>query len=72
MEENQEQNSSILREGDRLTWAKHDLMALEENTRFVNKREQEINAIVQSISDLNTIFRDLATMIAEQVRNSNT
>ena len=67
MEENGEQHSSILSEGDRLIWGKHDLMALEENTKFVNKREKEITAIVQSISDLNTIFRDLASMIAEQV-----
>ena len=35
--------------------------------RFVHKREQEIQNIVQSISDLNVIFKDLAQMVSEQV-----
>lgn len=69
MDDNGDQSSSILTEGDRLAWAKHDLLALEDNTKFVHQREKEIQTIVQSISDLNTIFRDLATMIAEQVRS---
>ena len=35
--------------------------------RFLRKREQEISSIVQSIEDLNTIFKDLAQMVSEQV-----
>ena len=35
--------------------------------RFVHKREKEIQNIVQSISDLNVIFKDLAQMVSEQV-----
>ena len=39
----------------------------EENTALIEHREKEIQSIVQSISELNEIFRDLATMIVEQV-----
>lgn len=39
----------------------------EENTAIIEQREKEIQSIVQSISELNEIFRDLATMIVEQV-----
>lgn len=35
---------------------------------MVEEREREIRQIVQSISDLNEIFRDLGAMIVEQVR----
>lgn len=43
------------------------LMLVEENTVMVEEREREIRQIVQSISDLNEIFRDLAGMVVEQV-----
>ena len=51
-------------------WAKDDLTYLEENTRYVKHREKEIQQIVQSISDLNTIFKELASMVTEQVGKS--
>lgn len=38
----------------------------EENSALIEQREKEIQSIVQSISELNEIFRDLATMIVEQ------
>lgn len=38
----------------------------EENSVLIEQREKEIQSIVQSISELNEIFRDLATMIVEQ------
>lgn len=41
--------------------------SLQDRSRMVDQREREIQAIVQSISDLNIIFKDLATMISEQV-----
>ncbi|XP_072412945.1 syntaxin-16 isoform X2 [Chiloscyllium punctatum] len=45
----------------------HDqLLLVEENTLMVEEREKEIRQIVQSISDLNEIFRELASMIVEQ------
>ena len=40
---------------------------VEENSTLIEHREKEIQSIVQSISELNEIFRDLATMIVEQV-----
>lgn len=43
------------------------LMLVEQNTLMVEEREREIRQIVQSISDLNEIFRDLAGMVVEQV-----
>ncbi|KAJ0023700.1 hypothetical protein NQD34_003599 [Periophthalmus magnuspinnatus] len=42
------------------------LMLVEQNSVMVQEREREIRNIVQSISDLNEIFRDLATMVVEQ------
>uniref|UniRef100_A0A9L0SQC8 Syntaxin-16 n=1 Tax=Equus caballus TaxID=9796 RepID=A0A9L0SQC8_HORSE len=44
------------------------LVLVEQNTLMVEEREREIRQIVQSISDLNEIFRDLGAMIVEQVR----
>ncbi|XP_002735079.1 syntaxin-16-like isoform X1 [Saccoglossus kowalevskii] len=37
-----------------------------ENTALVEERDKAIQHIVQSISDLNEVFRDLATMVVEQ------
>ena len=45
-------------------------MLLEDNSQFVREREKEINVIVKSIVELNTIFKDLAQMVTEQVRLS--
>lgn len=42
-------------------------MLVEQNSVMVEEREREIRQIVQSISDLNEIFRDLAGMVVEQV-----
>uniref|UniRef100_A0A3P8UZB8 Syntaxin-16 n=1 Tax=Cynoglossus semilaevis TaxID=244447 RepID=A0A3P8UZB8_CYNSE len=42
------------------------LMLVEQNSVMVEEREREIRQIVQSISDLNEIFRDLAGMVLEQ------
>jgi syntaxin 16 len=48
-------------------WKQQSLAALEDNSVLVRHREREIQKIVQSIADLNTIFKDLATMVSEQV-----
>ncbi|XP_068893383.1 syntaxin-16 [Tenebrio molitor] len=42
------------------------LLLEEENTRFAQEREQEVNAIVKSIVDLNEIFKDLSQMVVDQ------
>lgn len=42
------------------------LMLEEENTRFAQEREKEVNAIVKSIVDLNEIFKDLSQMVSDQ------
>ncbi|XP_063072104.1 syntaxin-16 isoform X1 [Engraulis encrasicolus] len=42
------------------------LMLVEQNTVLVEEREREIRQIVQSITDLNEIFRDLGGMVVEQ------
>ena len=39
----------------------------EDNTQFVLEREKEVQQIVRSIQDLNEIFKDLATMVVDQV-----
>ena len=48
------------------SWQKQDLLFMEENTQYLRRREQEISSIVQSIQDLNTIFKDLAGMVSQQ------
>lgn len=47
-------------------WSDQNQMLLQDNTRFVQLREQEINEIVQSIGHLNVIFKELAQMVTEQ------
>ncbi|XP_049789776.1 syntaxin-16 [Schistocerca nitens] len=42
------------------------LLLEEENTRMVEQREKEVQAIVKSIAELNHVFRDLAHMVADQ------
>ena len=49
----------------------HQLMLVEDNTEVIEERERQIRSIVESISQLNEIFRDLATMIVEQVDKWN-
>ena len=43
------------------------MQIVEDNTQMVMERDQEISKIVQSIHDLNEIFKDLASMIVDQV-----
>jgi len=47
-------------------WNKQDMLMMEENNTAIRRREEEINSVVQIIQDLNTIFRDLASMVTEQ------
>ena len=43
-------------------------MSLVENSvAMIEEREKEITAIVQSISEINEMYRDLATMVVDQV-----
>ncbi len=43
-------------------------MALvEDNSVMLEEREREITAIVQSISEINEMYRDLATLVVDQV-----
>ena len=41
---------------------------VEQSTIMIEEREKEIRSIVQSISEINEMYRDLATMIVDQVR----
>lgn len=41
---------------------------VEHSTVMIEEREKEIRSIVQSISEINEMYRDLATMIVDQVR----
>ena len=38
-------------------WQQQDVIMMEENSKFLRRREQEITSVVQSIQDLNTIFK---------------
>lgn len=42
------------------------LLLEEDNTRYAQEREQEVNAVVKSIMDLNDIFKDLSQMVSDQ------
>ena len=48
-------------------FTEQQLGLVEDNTAMIEEREKEITNIVQSIHDLNEIFRDLANLIVEQV-----
>lgn len=50
-----------------MQWSKQDQLFVHDNSKFIQQREKEIHNIVQSISDLNVIFKELATMVTEQV-----
>ena len=41
---------------------------VEHSTVMIEEREKEIRSIVQSISEINEMYRDLATMIVDQVK----
>lgn len=43
------------------------MQMVEDNTQMVQQREKEISHIVRSIQDLNEIFKDLSTMVVDQV-----
>ena len=43
------------------------LAQLEDNSEAIEQREREIEAILRSINDINEMYKDLATMIVEQV-----
>jgi len=43
-----------------------DIVMIDQNNKYLRKREEEISHIVESIQDLNSIFRDLAQMVSEQ------
>ena len=43
------------------------MQLVDDNTVIVQQREKEISHIVRSIQDLNEIFKDLSTMIVDQV-----
>ena len=60
------EDDGLLIASDSSAWQKQDLLLMEENTQHLRRREQEINNIVQSIQDLNTIFKDLAGMVSQQ------
>jgi syntaxin 16 len=44
------------------------LLLEEDNTQMAARREHEVRQIVKSIVDLNDIFKDLAHMVADQVK----
>ena len=46
------------------------LQAVGDNSAMIEAREKETIQIVKSIQDLNEIFKDLATMITDQVFRS--
>jgi syntaxin 16 len=47
-------------------WTQQQLLALEEDNVVLQEREREVQQIVKSILDLNTVFRELAHMVQEQ------
>ena len=44
------------------------MQLMEDNVVEIEEREREIRTIVQSISEINEMYRDLATMVVDQVR----
>ncbi|XP_011409110.2 PREDICTED: syntaxin-16-like, partial [Amphimedon queenslandica] len=42
------------------------LSQLEDNSELIEQREREIVSVVRSISEINEMYKDLATMVVEQ------
>ena len=63
--EEEEEDDGLLVAGAS-SWSQQDVIMMEDQSKLLRKREQEITSIVQSIQDLNTIFKELATMVSEQ------
>uniref|UniRef100_A0A2D4J0N7 Syntaxin-16 n=2 Tax=Micrurus TaxID=8634 RepID=A0A2D4J0N7_MICLE len=62
---------SLMDDGEDMTlydrgFTDDQLVLVEQNTMLVEEREREIRQIIQSITDLNEIFRDLGAMVVEQ------
>lgn len=53
-------------EYNKIQTQKQMLLLEEENTKMVAEREEEVNKIVRSITDLNDVFKDLGHMVTEQ------
>jgi len=64
--EEEEEDDGLVLEAASGGWGQQDMMMMEDHDRLIRKRENEIHHIVQSIQDLNTIFKELAGMVAEQ------
>nr|CAG4644183.1 EOG090X0AQP [Lepidurus arcticus] len=60
-----DKESSLLDFPSRVT-SQQQLLLLEESSATVQHREREIQHIVKSLNDLNSVFKDLAHMVAEQ------
>ena len=43
------------------------MAVVESTTVMIEEREKEIQSIVQSIAEINEMYRDLATLIVDQV-----
>jgi len=56
-----EENSQTVKVGNQ-----QQLLMLEENTALVEQREKEIQNVVRSIFELNTIFKEMSHMVADQ------
>ncbi|CAB1353888.1 unnamed protein product, partial [Coregonus sp. 'balchen'] len=63
---NREERSKHFFDSGPLMEEDEDIALYEMNTVMVEEREREVRQIVQSITDLNEIFRDLAGMVVEQ------
>ena len=66
-----EDNQEFSNEQDFNLFRQEQLQVNRINAQLINERETEINHIVKSINDLNELFKDLATMIVDQVNFLN-
>ena len=49
-------------------FTRQQMSLVENSVAMIEEREKEITAIVQSISEINEMYRDLATMVVDQVK----
>jgi len=61
-------DNDVMEEEDGLVMAggMQDMIQLQENSKFLRKRDKDIRSIVESLQDVNTLFQDLAGMVKEQ------
>ncbi|KAG8224620.1 hypothetical protein J437_LFUL005788 [Ladona fulva] len=66
LEEEKEEDRNFMLSGQQLTSQKAQLYLLEESAKEAEEREKDVREIASAIADLHDVFKELASMVADQ------